>query len=276
MKGSQLEQPRALGQTHEEGDHESIGADNNRLKKEAEAHNTRRLAFKPGKPDRASLAGRYTSFVDQSRNSDLGFYEPDSTLADILTLKSIHRRRCEAGYLFSPTKNVAIVSDSHWLQSFWTWIGRAMKISKSNRMLQDNLDFSFLGVHAIWMEDVPYITRSIGPSSNKVSRHIEALTRRLGVSSSTGHSTEYDASRKLCLHVSDLAWTFEELEAVVNNLVSQNRHTKAAALALFADERKLAYSVLRRKSATQNHRMLAMAIAGAMRKTRTARFCVRQ
>lgn len=137
-------------------------------------------------------------------------------------------------------------------------------------MTQDNLDLSYLGVHAIWMEDVPYKTRATGPSSNKVSRHIEAMTRRLKIASPRGHSTEYAANRKLCLYVSSLTSTYEELEATVENLALENKHTKAAAVALFADERKLAYSVLRRKSATQNHRMLAMAIAGAMRKSHTS------
>lgn len=162
-----------------------------------------------------------------------------------------------------------IVSDSSWLQSFWAWVERAQKISKSGNMIQDNLDLSYLGVHAIWMEEVSYKTRATGPSSNKVSRHVEAMTRRLKIASRKGHSTEYAANRKLCLYISGLASTYEELETAVEKLASEEKHTKAAAIALFADERKLAYGVLRRKSATQNHRMLAMAISGAMRKSHT-------
>jgi hypothetical protein len=212
---------------------------------------------------------RSSSFLTQTWQSDVGYFEANRKLVDILTLSSLHRRRCEAGYQFSPSRNILITSDSPWLQSFWAWVERAQKISKAGNMTQDNLDLSYLGVHAIWMEDVPYKTRATGPSSNKVSRHIEAMTRRLKIASPRGHSTEYAANRKLCLYVSGLTSTYEELEATVENLALQNKHTKAAAVALFADERKLAYSVLRRKSATQNHRMLAMAIAGAMRKSHT-------
>jgi WD repeat-containing protein mio len=268
MKGSHIEQSSHFSQAGETEEPQAIGTIVSEIRRRVETHNAKKSAFRqseqgvPGAPD------RHSSFENQSWNSELGFFESDGTMNDILALSSLHRRRCEAGYLFSPAKNIAIASDSRWLQSFWAWVERAMKISKSRNMIQDNLDLSFLGVHAIWMEDVPFKPRSLGPSSNKVSRHIEALTRRIKISSRKGHSTEYASNRKLCLHVSDLASNFEELQATVDKLVSQNKHTKAAAIALFADERKLAYSVLRQKSATQNHRMLAMAIAGAMRRAR--------
>ena len=235
------------------------------------AHSSKELTLKyQNSNGQASSFERSSSFLTQAWQSDVCYFKANTELANILTLSSLHRRRCEAGYQFSPSRNILITSDSPWLQSFWAWVERAQKISKAGNMTQDNLDLSYLGVHAIWMEDVPYKTRATGPSSNKVSRHIEAMTRRLKIASPRGHSTEYAANRKLCLYVSSLTSTYEELEATVENLALENKHTKAAAVALFADERKLAYSVLRRKSATQNHRMLAMAIAGAMRKSHTS------
>lgn len=236
------------------------------IRQRGEAHNTR----SQGEQNQSLVAEKLSSFSNQAWRSDLGYFETGSRLADVLTLSSLHRRRCEAGYQFSPAKNILISSDSPWLQSFWAWIHTAQKMYKSGNMTQDNLDLSYLGVHAIWMEEVSYKTRATGPSSNKVSRHIEAVSRRLKIVSRKGHSSEYAANRKLCLYISSLASTYEELEGAVENLASQNRHTKAAAIALFADERKLAYGVLRRESATQNHRMLAMAIAGAMRKSHTS------
>ena len=45
--------------------------------------------------------------------------------------------------------------------------------------------------------------------------------------------------------------------------MSQRRHTKAAALAVFQDETRLAYLALRTNEPTQAHKLLAMAIAGA-------------
>lgn len=53
------------------------------------------------------------------------------------------------------------------------------------------------------------------------------------------------------------------MENVVKELVSQRRHTKAAALAVFQDEARLAYLALRTNEPTQAHKLLAMAIAGA-------------
>jgi WD40 repeat protein len=258
-QGTDMEKPQPVGEAVDE------------IRQHAEAPNPKRIALKSlGENDQLVLVERFSSFSNQAWHSDLGYFEADTRLADILTLSSLHRRRCEAGYQFSPARNILIASDSPWLKSFWAWVGKAQKICRSGNMKQDNLDLSYLGVHALWMEEVSFKTRATGPSSNKVSRHVEAMTRRLKIASRKGHSTEYAANRKLCLYVSSLASTYEELEITVESLVLKNKHTKAAAIALFADERKLAYGVLRRKSATQNHRMLAMAIAGAMRKSHTS------
>lgn len=257
-QGTIIEGPRPIGRAADES------------KQHVEVQDSKMSALTyQSEHGRSSPAERHSSFSNQTWNSDVGYFEADMKLADILTLSALHRRRCEAGYQFSPSKNILITSDSPWLQFFWAWVERAQKVCKSGNMTQDNLDMSYLGVHALWMEDVPYKTRATGPSSNKVSRHIEGMTRRLKITSRKGHSTEYAANRKLCLYVSGLASTYEELVVIIDSLASKNKHTKAAAIALFADERKLAYGVLRRKSATQNHRMLAMAIAGAMRRSHT-------
>lgn len=49
----------------------------------------------------------------------------------------------------------------------------------------------------------------------------------------------------------------------MKTLSGENQHTKAAALAVFQDEPKLAYLGLRSNNPTQAHKLLAMAIAGA-------------
>lgn len=50
---------------------------------------------------------------------------------------------------------------------------------------------------------------------------------------------------------------------MVKTLSAENQHTKAAALAIFQDESKLANMALRSHEPTQAHKLLAMAIAGA-------------
>ena len=242
------------------------------IRRRAEPRNTWKLALKHSKQSKAAdPLIRTSSLRNHEWNSDLGYFEPGVTLRDLLTLSSAARLRCEADYLFSPTRNKSIVSESQWLQTFWTWIERAMKSAKSGLLIEDSFDLSYLGVHALWMDDIgptPYKTRTTGPTSTKLSKVTEDLAQRLNIAAGKGCSTEYPFHRQLCLHVSGLASTHQELEMHVKQLVYNNQHTKAAAIAIFSDERKLAYKALHQKSSTQSHKMLAMAIAGAVKRAR--------
>ena len=240
------------------------------IRRKAEPRNTIRKATKQSKQTKAEDPLRHASSNrNHEWNSDLGYFEQDISLAELLTLTSTPRLRCEAGYFFAAIKNKSIVSDSPWLQTLWKWIERANKQAKSNNMIQDDLEMSYLGVHALWMDDIGSTlpkTRVIGPSVPRVSKAIESLAQRLDIPAWKGCPTAYSDHRRLCLYISGLAWSHNELEAHVKRLVSQNQHTKAAAIAMFADERKLAYRALSHKSATQNHKMLSMAIAGAAKR----------
>ncbi|KIV80622.1 hypothetical protein PV11_08111 [Exophiala sideris] len=235
----------------------------------AQPRNELKNTFKQSRQDRrVPDVKKLSSLENQAWYADLGYYEKDVPLTDLLDLISAQRLRCQAGYLLNATKNKAIVSDSHWLQSFWAWIERAAKISRNGSMAHDNFDLSYVGVHGLWMEDIKAKNRTLGPSSNKLGKIIENLVRRLNIPRIKGVATEYASNRQLCLYSAGLAWSYEELETIVKRLVAQDQHTKAAALAMFAMERKLAYKALRSKSATQSHKMLAMAIAGASKVTR--------
>jgi len=241
-----------------------VGESIDKIRRHAEPQNSLKQAFKQSRHNKSkTYSGRMSSFANQAWNTDLGFFENNVSLQDLLVLSSAQVHRCEAGYLINPTKNKAIISDSHWLQSFWAWIERADKVSRHGNLTQDNLDMSYIGVFGIWMEEISRKTRQLGSSPHSLERSMENLTRRLNLSVGKICTTEKPAHRRLCLHTSGLAWSYEELEATVNKLVSQNQHTKAAAMAIFADERKLAYQALRGRTATQSHKMLAMAIAGA-------------
>jgi WD40 repeat protein len=246
-----------------------VGATIDQARRRAQPRNTLRKTFKQSRQTKTAADGkRMSSLDDQAWHADLGFYETDVPFSDLLTLLSVQRLRCEAGYLLNPSQNKAIVSDSHWLQSFWAWVERAVRISKNGNMSQDNVDLSFAGVYSLWMEVIDLKNRTLGPSSHKLGRIIENLVRRLNVPGINSVETEYAANRQLCLHSAGLAWSSEELEVMVKRLVAKNQHTKAAALALFAMDRKLAYKALRNKTANQSHKMLAMAIAGAFKRTK--------
>ncbi|EXJ70236.1 uncharacterized protein A1O5_06304 [Cladophialophora psammophila CBS 110553] len=240
------------------------------VRRRAQPRNLLRQTFKQSRQNRTIPdTKRMSSLDDQSWYADLGFYEKDVPLPDLMVLISIQRLRCEAGYLLNPSKNKAIVSDSHWLQSFWAWVERAAKISKNGNMAQDNFDLSFVGVYGLWMEDIDPKHRKLGQSPNKLGKTIENLVRRLNIPSINRMTTEYTANRLICLHSAGLAWSSDELDLIVKRLVTKNQHTKAAALALFAMDRKLAYKALRSKTANQSHKMLAMAIAGEFKKARS-------
>lgn len=239
------------------------------VRRRAQPRNSLKQAYKASRQNKVSAdTKRMSSLADQEWHSDLGFYEKDVPIQDMLTLNSIQQLRCKAGYLLDPTKNKAIVSDSHWLQALWAWVEKATKSSRKGNMVQDNFDLSYVGVYGLWMEDISSKNRSLGPSSNKLGKIIENLVRRLNIPQIKGVPTEYPANRQICLHASGLAWSYEDLEILVKRLVAQNQHTKAAALAMFASQRKLAYKALRGKGATQSHKMLAMAIAGASRRSK--------
>ena len=248
-----------------EGAEPGIAVD--QVRRRAQPQNVLRQTIKHSRPGRTVAdAKRMSSLDDQAWHADLGFYEKDVPLPDLLTLVSTQRMRCQAGYLLNPTINKGIVSDSHWLQSFWAWVERAQKISKNSNMAHDNFDLSYVGIYGLWMEDVNPKSRTLGPSSNKVGKIVENLVRRLNIPSANRVATEYAASRQLCLHSAGLAWSLEELEVMVKRLVSKNQHTKAAAVALFAMNRRLAYKALQNKTANQSHKMLAMAIAGSFKR----------
>ena len=259
-----------FGRLGEESKNLKVGSVLDQIRRKAEPRNTIRKATKQSKQTKAEDPLRHASSNrNHEWNSDLGYFEQDVSLAELLTLTSTQRLRCEAGYFFAAIKNKSIVSDSPWLQTFWKWIERANKQAKSDNMIQDDLEMSYLGVHALWMDEVGSPlprSRVIGPSVPRVSKAIESLAQRIDIPVSKGCPTAYSDHRRLCLHVSGLAWSQNELEAHVKRLVSQNRHTKAAAIAMFADERKLAYRALSHKSSTQNHKMLSMAIAGAAKR----------
>lgn len=89
------------------------------------------------------------------------------------------------------------------------------------------------------------------------------MREQLNLPESKGCQTDHPEHRRLCLRLCGAAQSHRELEELVKTLSADNQHTKAAALAVFQDEAKLAYLALRSHTPTQAHKLLAMAIAGA-------------
>ena len=199
-----------------------------------------------------------------------------TVLPNLLSLTSLPRHRCRAGYLLSPLTNRKLVPESRPLQALWTWLDRAQRIARGNRMVYDNLDLAYLGVFNLWMEELSDSSiniRTLGSSSatlgnKRMSKAVEGLVRSLSLPVNRGTHTEYKLSRQLCLHTSGFSWSAGELESWTKRLVQQGQHSKAAFVALVAGERTLVHKVLKDKDAGQKERMLGVAIAGATRRAK--------
>lgn len=182
------------------------------------------------------------------------------------------RQLSTQGYLLDADINYAVVQDER-LKALWMWLKHAKQISAAKALVQSNLDFSFLGIFAFWMEEVAVRSRANHEfnSGVRVSATIKELTRRLGLARGKGCPTEYPQNRALCLHVLGLAYNQSDIRIECDNSVQAGDHTKAAAIALFAGEEKIAQQTLRAKGSGDSHKMLAMALLGARNRHRRMR-----
>ncbi|EEH05043.1 conserved hypothetical protein [Histoplasma capsulatum G186AR] len=219
----------------------------------------------PTKPDVTQHISGRESF---ERSLSAGIFDTPLTIHDALAWMSIPRLRCQEGYLLDGETNKEFFPDDPGLREFWDWVGRARENSASDSMIIHSVDMNYIGVYSIW-------NKSFGQSlENRVSRSnlnqnididqlIIGLTEELRIPEGKGCATRFPAHRRLCLRIAGAAESIADLEAAVNNLVEVRQHTKAAALALFQDEPKLAFLALRKNHPTQAHKLLAMAITGA-------------
>ncbi|KAJ5174938.1 uncharacterized protein N7482_000815 [Penicillium canariense] len=190
------------------------------------------------------------------------------TAKEALTMSTVVQSRCKEGYLFDEARNRSIALDDPALQEFWSWVQRARADSSGMTMVVNGLDMNYLGVSNVWTNDMGHLfekrrisTKGDGPKS--VAEAIAHLAEQLNLPETKGCDTAYPEHRRLCLRLCGAAQSHKELEELVKSLSSDNQHTKAAALAIFQDEPKLAYLGLRSNEPTQAHKLLAMAIAGS-------------
>ena len=185
------------------------------------------------------------------------------------------RKRCLDGYLLDATKNITIEQDCEQLEAFWSWLSHIHDVAAGNTFVQNDIDLSYLGVFALWMEEIDVKLRTTRFSSItgnvRISLLIKELTRRLHLIRGRGCATEYPDNRALCLHIAGVPWSHDDIKHECDRLVAGNEHTKAAAIALFAGEGKIAQQALRSKGTGHSHKMLAMALLGAKNRHRRMR-----
>ncbi|KKZ58455.1 hypothetical protein EMCG_00946 [[Emmonsia] crescens] len=204
----------------------------------------------------------------RERSLSAGIFGSLLSVYDALTWMSIPRLRCQEGYLVDGEKNKELLSNDPGLREFWDWVGRARENSSSDCMIIHSVDMNYLGVYSVWNNRLGQSleNRMLGSDLNQtidVNNLIIDLVEELRIPEGKGCTTRFPAHRRLCLRISGAAESIADLEVAVNKLVEVRQHTKAAALALFQDEPKLAFLALRKNQPTPAHKLLAMAIAGA-------------
>ncbi|KAJ5581924.1 hypothetical protein N7535_000544 [Penicillium sp. DV-2018c] len=208
------------------------------------------------------------SHENRERVMALGTMGTPLTAKEALTLSAVNRARCKEGYLFDEARNRKVASDDQALQDFWSWVERARNESSGTSMVVNGLDLNYLGVNNVWNNDLGsgFERRRIGSKTDDAKTAASAivtLAEQLNLPETNGCDTAFQAHRQLCLRLCGATQSSRELEESVKDLSGNNQHTKAAALAVFQDEPKLAYLALRSHQPTQAHKLLAMAIAGA-------------
>ncbi|KAM5473641.1 hypothetical protein MauCBS54593_002438 [Microsporum audouinii] len=186
---------------------------------------------------------------------------------DALSWLTIPRLRCAEGYLLDSEKNKAIVSDDPALQELWDWIGRAHSRSSDDSMIIHGVDMNYVGVYSVWNGKLgrSFESRRDGSDLREgvdISHLFQELVHKLKFAQSKTCESEFPEKRQLCLHICGAPESNDDLVNTVNQLVADRQHSKAAALAIFQDEVKLAYKALRENKPTQAHKLLAMAIIG--------------
>ncbi|KAJ0420049.1 WD40-repeat-containing domain protein [Aspergillus carlsbadensis] len=214
-------------------------------------------------------AQHVSSREDRERALSVGTTGSPLTAEEALTLLTVNRQRCKEGYLFNGTRNKQILADDAILQDFWDWIERARSDSADRSMTIYNLDLNYLGVYDIWTGDLgaSLEARWLGPNAAHYpdisDTIVELVQNQLKLPQPKSCGTSFPEHRCLGLRICGATQSQSELEELVKRLTADGQHTKAAALAVFQDEPKLAYSALRSNTPTQAHKLLAMAIAGA-------------
>ncbi|KAI2717657.1 hypothetical protein CBS147332_4537 [Penicillium roqueforti] len=208
------------------------------------------------------------SHENRERAMAIGVMGVPLTAEEALTLCTINQFRCKEGYLFDEDQNRKVASDDQALQDLWDWIERARKESSGTSMVVNGLDLNYLGVSSVWNNDLGNGLEQRRISNKKdgaktFADTVAILVTQLNLPETKGCDTAYPDHRQLCLRICGATQSYRELEESVKALSGENQHTKAAALAVFQDEPKLAYLGLRSNNPTQAHKLLAMAIAGA-------------
>ncbi|KAL3964451.1 hypothetical protein ACCO45_001455 [Purpureocillium lilacinum] len=115
--------------------------------------------------------------------------------------------RAKEKYLFDAAENRSVIGDDPWKRFIWDWIADAEDAADDGGMLLGNMDLSFLGVHAIWTNDLgktPSTRLAPGtavPDASQWERAIGQFCKKRRFPKFDGVSTRKPHHRQLCLEI---------------------------------------------------------------------------
>ena len=169
-----------------------------------------------------------------------------SKLGHLLASGTVHRERCQKGYLFNCQKNAEIVMGTWQLERLWEIVRRFREQGASDGMINSGLDLSYIGVSGLWSENIgPSPNRRTTPSPAKVEDAINGLIVAKDIPAFEGHRTSFPDHRQICLAACGWKFTTESLEVECYELIERGLHYQAIVQAVLHGYKHVALNLLR-------------------------------
>jgi hypothetical protein len=181
---------------------------------------------------------------------NLGYPEVKIPLNDYLAVLHAAKRRTQEGYSLDCNRNKNVLSNDSWLVDAWTLVDRMDAHAIGDGMVGNGLDLKYLGVTAIWANELTmYDDRLIDPdaktSQEMFSDAVKEIVEVMELPAFEGVKTQYPENRQLCLSL--CGWSLDKIEArrSCQRLVDEGEIYKAIVLAVFQGHKDIALALLR-------------------------------
>ncbi|KAF2029322.1 hypothetical protein EK21DRAFT_113054 [Setomelanomma holmii] len=181
---------------------------------------------------------------------NLGYPDVKISLRDYLAVLQAAKRRAQEGYSLSCSRNKSIISNDPWLVDAWTLIDRMDAHASDDGMVGNGLDLKYLGVSAIWANELTmYDERLIDPdaktSQEMFSDAVKEIVEVMELPAFEGTETQYPENRQLCLSL--CSWSLDKagVRKSCERLVREGETYKAIVLAFFQGHKDIALTLLR-------------------------------
>lgn len=181
---------------------------------------------------------------------NLGYPDVKIPLNDYLAVLQTAKRRTQEGYSLSCSKNKSIIRNDPWLIDAWTLVDRMDAHAANDGMVGNGLDLKYLGVSAIWANELAmYDERLIDPdtktSQEMFSDAVKEIVEVMELPPFEGTKTQYPENRQLCLSL--CGWSLDKpgVQRSSELLASNGEIYKAIVLAVFQGHKDIALNLLR-------------------------------